>query len=401
MNPAFTKLAMLVAMALTLLGSAPDKSGDPANYYRFDYPFYANPVSITYDAGMIVRSPSHLTDETINRTYRELRRRPTAVLINTLLETKTRFQLNDYLFYKLARNCLQVVYSNIPNSQNAQEITLYSMLVDVGFDARLTYRGDQVFVNIYTTDDLFEVPIIDANGRPYANISCLDGNCDGRQRLYILRDQPNPGGRSFSFQLRKWPLLNAQPTLKEMAFNYHGRVRKMQVTFDQTMIDIMSDYPFISEYCYLETPLSPTLRESLLPQLKQLLEPLAPQKQLELLASFTRSAFNYKEDNEYFGRSKPMVPEELFGYSFSDCEDRSALFFALVRDLLDLPMAVVAYDDHLTIAVASDHIRGDSFDYKGERYVFCDPTGPKNSSIIGRIPPGYEKKNFQIIGTYK
>ena len=71
----------------------------------------------------------------------------------------------------------------------------------------------------------------------------------------------------------------------------------MQVTFDRTMVDIMADYPFINEYCYLETPLSPTLRNSLLPQLKQLLEPLNHQEQLELLASFTRSAFNYKEDN--------------------------------------------------------------------------------------------------------
>ena len=401
MKPVFLRLALLVTMALTLLGSTPNKSGNPADYYRFDYPFYANPVSITYDPGMIVRSPGKLTEGTIRDTYRTLRRRPTAVLINTLLEAKERLQLNDYLFYKLARNSLKVVYSDIPNSQNAQEITLYSMLVDVGFDARLTYRGNEVFVNVYTNDDLFEVPIIDANGRPYANISCLEGNCDGRQRLFILRDQPNPRGRSFSFQLRSWPALNAQPILKEMAFNYHGRVREMQVTFDQTMVDIMSDYPFISEYCYLETPLSPTLRESLLPQLKQQLAPLTQQQQLELLASFTRSAFNYKEDTEYFGRSKPMVPEELFGYKFSDCEDRSALFFALVRDLLDLPMAVVAYDDHLTIAVVSDQIRGDAFKYNGQRYVFCDPTGPRNSSVIGRIPPGYEDKNFQIIGTYK
>ncbi|MEM6770473.1 MAG: hypothetical protein AAF597_07830 [Bacteroidota bacterium] len=401
MKSVTSKLALLAIMALTMLGSSPNNSGDPTNYHRFDYPFYANPVSITYDPGMIVRSPGHLTDVNIRATYKEIRRRPTAVLINALLEAKERLQLNDYLFYKLARNSLKVVYSEQPNSRNAQEITLYSMLIDVGFDARLTYRGNQVFVNVYTNDDLFEVPIIDAGGRPYANISCLEGNCDGRQRLYILRDQPNPGGRSFSFQLRQWPTLNAQPTLRQMAFNFHGREKRMQVTFDQTMIDIMADYPFISEYCYLETPLSPTLRKSLLPQLQRLLEPLTQQQQLELLASFTRSAFNYKEDNEYFGHSKPMVPEELFGYHFSDCEDRSALFFALVRDLLNLPMAVVAYDDHLTIAVGSARIPGDSFTYNDQRYVFCDPTGPRNSSVIGRIPPGYENKNFQIIGTYK
>ncbi len=401
MKSVFSKFAVLAVMALALLGSSPNKSGNPADYFRFEHPFYSNPIPLEYDPGMIIGTPRQLSDMSIRAAYRKVRQRPTAVLLNALLKAKERHLLNDYLFAKLARNALKVIYNQVPNSQNAQEITLYSMLIDVGFDARLTYRGNQVFVNVYTTDDLFEVPIIDSGGRPYANISCLDGSCDGRQRLYILRDQPNPRGRPFSFQLRNWPVLAPQPTERDMTFNFHGTEQRIQVTFDRTMVDIMSDYPFISEYCYLETPLSPTLQKSLLPQLKQLLHPLYPQQQLELLASFTRSAFNYKEDNEYFGRSKPMVPEELFGYSFSDCEDRSALFFALVRDLLNLPMAVIAYDDHLTIAVASDDIRGDAFEYNGQRYIFCDPTGPRNSSRIGRIPPGYEDKKFQIIGTYK
>lgn len=395
------RLALPALALLTLLGSAPSEATDPADFNRFDLPFYAEPVAIAYDPGMLIAAVGQPTDATIRSAYREYRRRPTTPLLNSLLVAKDRYQLNDYLFAKLARTTLQVVYSDRSADRNAREITLYGLLIDAGFDVRLTYRGDRVFVNVYTTDDLFEVPIIDAGGRPYANISCLDGGCDGRQRLFIYRDQPNPDGRPFSFQLKKWPALTAQPIEKVMDFSYHGESRSMQVTFDQTMIDIMKGYPFVNEYCYLETPLSPTLRASLLPQLRRQLEPLTQQQQLEFLASFTRSGFNYKEDNEHFGHSKPMVPEELFGYRFSDCEDRSALFFALVRDLLNLPMAVIAYDDHLTIAVASDDIRGDSFEYNGQRYVFCDPTGPKNSSRIGWIPPGYENKKFQIIGNYK
>lgn len=394
-------LAFVAIALLTFVGSVSSEGNAPPGYHRFDLPFYAEAVGIEYDPGMLVRFNGTVSDATIRTAYREFRRRPTAPLRNSLLAAKQRFQLNDYLFYKMARTAVKVIYHQQPASENAQEITLFGLLVDAGFDARLTYRGNRVFVNIYTTDDLFEVPIIDVSGRPYANISCLDGSCDGRQRLYIHREHANPGGRSFGFQLRRWPTLSAQPINKAMEFNYHGQRQRMQVTFDRTMVDIMADYPFVNEYCYLETPLSPTLSASLLPQLRRLLRPMAAQQQMEFLASFTRSAFNYKEDNENFGHSKPMVPEELFGYSFSDCEDRSALFYALVRDLLNLPMAVIAYDDHLTIAVASDDIEGDFFTYEGVRYVFCDPTGPKNSSRIGQIPPGYENKKFEIIGTYK
>lgn len=399
MKNLLTSLALAAALLTLFSGSSDPKLGTPENYHRFELPFYAQPINIVYDPAMVIPDPGQLTSMGIMKSYRLLNKKPKRVLLNSLLEAKQRYELNDFLFYKLARSSVQVVYGD--TASNAREITLYGLLVDAGFDARLTYRGNRVFVNVYTTEDLFEVPIIDAGGRPYANLSCLDGECSGRQRLFILNEHPNPRGRSFGFQLHNWPALGVQATEKQMSFKYHGIQQNMTVTFDRTVVDIMKDYPFIHEYAYLESPLSPTLRKSLLPQLRRYLEPLDERQRIELLVSFTRSAFNYKEDNEYFGHSKPMVPEELFGYSFSDCEDRSALFFALVRDLLNMPMAVVAYDDHLTIAVGTDNIAGDSFTYEGKRYVFCDPTGPKDSSRIGQIPPGYENKKFQIIGTYK
>ncbi|MCP9235872.1 hypothetical protein [Lewinella sp. JB7] len=393
-------VARLVALVLCVLAFANTNLtnlGNPASYQRFSIPFYAQPVSVTYDPNMLIAEPTVLNNQAIRSAYNQLQRRPTQVLLNHLLDAKGRFGLNDFLFFKLARNTVNTIYRG--TSPSAQTITLYKLLIDSGFDARLTFRGDQVYLNVYTKEELFEVPIIESDGRPYANISCLDGECEGRQRLYIFNDHPNPRGKSFGFQLNSWPKLAEQPTAKDLTFNFHGVPQAMSVTFDKTMVDIMTDYPFIHEYCYLETPLSPTLTKSLLPQLRQLMRGMDVQQQLELLTSFTRSAFAYKEDNEYFGRSKPMVPEELFGYSYSDCEDRSALFFALVRDLLDLPMAVIAYDDHLTVAVGGD-MPGDSFNYRGQRYVFCDPTGPRNSSRIGQVPPGYEDKNFTVIGTY-
>jgi hypothetical protein len=391
------RLAILISCLLAFANTNLTNLGNPANYQRFSLPFYAQPVTVTFDPAMRVSEPRTLNNSSIRSVYNQLQRRPTQVLLNQLLAAKGRYALNDFLFFKLARNTVSVIYEG--ESPLAQEITLYKLLIDSGFDARLTFRGDRIFVNVHTKEDLFEVPIIEAKGRTYANISCLDGDCKGRQRLYIFNDHPNPRGKSFGFQLRKWPELARQPVNRDLRFSFHGVPQDLRVTFDKTMVDIMSDYPFIHEYCYLETPLSPTLAGSLLPQLRGYMEGMDQQQQLELLTSFTRSAFAYKEDSEYFGRSKPMVPEELFGYSYSDCEDRSALFYALVRDLLDLPMAVIAYDDHLTVAVGSD-MPGDSFFYRGQRYVFCDPTGPRNSSRIGQIPPGYENKTFNVIGTY-
>ncbi|MGB3547917.1 MAG: hypothetical protein WBA17_13130 [Saprospiraceae bacterium] len=382
---------------LVLSFPAPARAGGTSPTAVFS--FYTVPIKLTYDPGMLIDEPRTLDNVVINSALRQLKRQDLDVLGNQLQLLRGQIGLNDFLYFRLIEATLFNIYRG--KSPNARNLTLFQLLADADFDVRLTFRGNRSYVNVYTNEDLFEVPIIDDDGRTYANITCLNGDCSGKQSLYIAAVQPNPRGRSFSFALRSWPSMPSRPTVRTVNYTYHGIDHQMDVEFDQNMVDIMKDYPFIDEYCYLDTPLSPTLARSLVPQLRYLMAPLSTQQRLELLASFTRSGFAYKEDNDYFGHSKPMVPEELFGYAYSDCEDRSALFYALVRELIDVPMAVIAFDDHLSIAVATDDIPGDAFTIGGRRFVFVDPTGPSNSSRIGLIPPGYENKKFEIIGQWK
>lgn len=361
--------------------------------------FYSQRIQVNYESGMFLREPVRIDEQVLQQAYRELERNNAALLLRGLSMARERMALNDFLFYRLIDQTLQQLYGG--RSPRARNITTAYMLAKAGFDIRLTFRQDQVYVNAYCREQIFEVPMIREDERAYVNLSCYDGSCNSRQSLYLAEWRPNPGGRAFSFNLKQWPLLPSRVRTRELSFVYRKQRISLPVQYDQTIVDIMRDYPLINEYCYLDMPLSPTLRASLVPQLRRLIDGLGQQQSLELLASFTRSGFSYKEDNEQFGQSKPMVPEELFSYAYSDCEDRSALFYALVRDLLDLPMAVVAYDDHLTVAVAASDLTGDSFSYRGRRYIFCDPTGPANSSVVGVVPPGYEKRSFEIIGAYK
>ena len=373
---------------------------EPPSVATSTFPFYSEHIELQYDPSMVIDEPAHIDNLVLRRLYRQLQSRNSELLYTNLIREKERLGLNDYLFFKLAKHSIDRIYRG--RSQRAQTMVLFYLLNRAGFDVRLTFRDQRLYLNVHSEDELFEVPIIKDGGRSYANISCLDGTCLGRRSLFISDLHPNKGqGRPFRFTLKGWPRLRAQPVEKVIDFTYRGSQQQLAVQFDQTIVDIMSDYPFLEEYCYLDTPLSPTLAGSMLPQLRRWMRALNERQQLELLVSLTRSGFRYQEDTKYFGRSKPMVPEEVFSYPFSDCEDRSALFFALVRDLIDLPMVVLAYEDHLSVAVASDAVSGEGFTYQGRRYVFCDPTGPANSSVIGHAPPGYEQEKFRIIGRYK
>ena len=216
----------------------------------------------------------------------------------------------------------------------------------------------------------------------------------------MLDYQPVPDGRSFSLRLDRLPQLQPQLEARHLKFTYQKQTFELDVVADRTLSQVMDHYPFVHEVQYLQAPLSRTLETSLLPQLRKLLIGKSPRESVEFLVALTRSAFKYKEDKEHFGRSKPMIPDELFHYAFSDCEDRSALFFNLVKELLHIPMLVVAYPDHLTIALALEDVKGNPIQYQGRTYYICDPTGPSNSHRIGWIPNEYRKQSYEIIDQY-
>ncbi len=362
---------------------------------QFTLGFFSEQITLTFAPAMRVQLPATIDQNSLSIAYQQLQNLPSDVLLQSLLTAQQAYALNDYLLFQLADYALSFVYQARP--QTEKQLALFDLLNRAGFDARLTYRKEEIFLNVYTEDELFEVPLIEQDGRQYANLSCIQKKCQQNSALYVFQQAAKPRAKPFSFQIRSWPKLSPKPVQKKLRYTYQEKTQEILATYDQTIVDIMKAYPFLSEYCYLESPLSSTLAASLLPDLQAAMEGKSLAESIALLAAFTRSAFPYQDDNLYFGYSKPMVPEELFAYDYSDCEDRCSLFFALSKELLHIPILVIAYDDHLSLAIGSDDIPGDHFRYNNQRYIFCDPTGPAGSSEIGKIPHGYEGRPFEII----
>jgi hypothetical protein len=364
-----------------------------------DISFFSERLSIDYNKDILVDLPRLPKEKDMITFYKTLEQREFDILLQNLLALKQQFGLNDWLFYDLMKRTVSAI---IGSPQSAKtELTCWFLLSKAGFDTRLTYLQDQQFVYVFTQDEIFEVPMIKENGRNYANLSSIHRKEQSNKALYMLNFIPNEKGKAFGFYLQKLPTLKSDTETKHFSFKYQDKIYEMDVEVDKTSADIMRRYPFIDEEQYLQVPLSEVIASSLLPQLKNWTVGLSKIETLELLVAFTRSSFQYKEDKAYFGRSKPMIADEVFHYPFSDCEDRSALFFCLVKEILDLPMIIVAFPDHLTIGVSLEEEIGDAIQYQGKNYYICDPTGPINSTTIGEFPSGYRQAKFEIIGKYK
>ena len=397
----YMKKLFLLLPLLGLLAFA-NGTGKPTaeDIQSLSFDYYNEAVLIEYDRSMLDVAAPDMSERGITRCYQALERTNYQPLLNVLLYEKSRLQLNDWLYYDLMRRSVQRAMPTAGRLQ--QQITCWLLLSESGYDARMTYDKRDAYLNIYTTEQIYESPMFRDGDKLYVNLSALHTDTGKRSgSLYGVDFRPNSSGQPFSFSLATLPAFSPKPVTKTISFQYKGEQYDLDITSDRNLRDLMEGYPIFDEKNYIETPFSDLARQSLLPQLRELIAGKSQREAVQILLAFTRNAFTYKEDNKAFGKSKPMIAEEVLQYEYSDCEDRSAIFYMLVKELLDLPMVIIAYDDHMSIAVDLGDNEGYTVRHKGDTFTMCDPTGPKNSIAIGFVPNGYEKKSFEILGRHK
>jgi len=357
--------------------------------------FYSERCQITFDPEMVPRNKITINSNGITKFYSFLEKSQYSIILSDLQKQKNALLLNDWLYFRLMETAVNQIF----RAQSPAEKVLINwfLLSKSGYDARVTFREKQVYLCVFTEEMVFEVPMIKEQGRTFVNLSEVGQKEQNQNPVYLLDYVPNPNGKPFSFSLSQMPQFRVEVEQKYLKFSYRDSIYNWPVQVNRTLIKLMENYPFIDEMEYVKAPLSSSLLNTLIPQIKSAVRNMSQQEAVQFITVFTRSAFRYMEDKSYFGKSKPMIPDEVLHYPFSDCEDRSALFYALVKNILDLPMVVVAYPDHLTIGVHLPGVKGEAIYFQGNRYLVCDPTGPYNSIEIGKIPNELKGSPYEII----
>ena len=358
--------------------------------------FYSENIQLNFHPEIKQTFYGKLVEYTIVDFYERLNETDYEPLVNSLKKHQHRLSLNDWLIYELTLKTVREIYKG--SSQKEMTLATWFFLSKLGYDTRLAFLENEALIYVRTLEDIYETPLIEDKGEKFVGLTEIQyKRTFSNKAVYLLNFLAAPNGKPFTFSLTELPNLSTDYLHKKFKFEWIDEEYELMIQCDRTLVNVMKKYPVISEIDYLKTPFSAALRKSLLPPLKKIIAGKSIKESLQILTTFTRSAFRYQEDEEYFGRSKPMIRDEVFFYPYSDCEDRSAVFYGLVEALLDLPMIIIAFPDHLTVAVALDEPIGPSIRYKGKNFYICDPTGPSNSTEIGRIPKGYEKQSFEIL----
>ena len=218
---------------------------------------------------------------------------------------------------------------------------------------------------------------------------------------YGMISMPEAKG-SFSYKVTRMPDFKPEDYYeKQIQFSYKHKTYHFNIKLNSDVETIFANYPVVDFESYFNIPLSKETYGSLIPILKKNLDGMKQKKGIDYLMRFTRYAFLYEDDDENFGKEKRLSPEETLFSKYSDCDDRAALFFYLVKEIYDLPMIAMLYPTHITMAVQFDKPIGQPIVYKGKTYSICEPTPQKENLNIGQLSANLKNMPYKVVYAYE
>ncbi len=361
--------------------------------------------SLLMEAGPSLSVPfgDELSETAIKAFYRTMSASDYRPLVAGLQRIRNEKMLDDWLYYQLIRKTAQQL---APKADNYYRYTLYKwfFMIKSGYDAALNIYNDQLLFYVYSPDEVFEIPLYVKNDRQYVCLNIHDYAKASEQKVRKVVEvdiKDETANRPFSYKVTRLPEFNeALYAEKEIRFPYRDSVYHFTIRLNEQVKSIFTNYPIVDFGSYFNIPMSRQTYSSLLPLLKGKLAGMKTKQGVDYLMHFTRNAFLYEDDHQHFGREKRMAPEETLLSTASDCDDRAALFFYLVKEIYNLPMLALVYPSHITIAVQFEKPFGKTIAYAGKKYSVCEPTPQAGNLAIGEISPKYRHLPYQVVYAY-
>lgn len=394
--PIFKTFVTIAFFCITVVSYSQDKG------QRLCFEFCGKTFNSDLDSSVMVDFSQPLSQQSVKSFYVTLNSGNYQSLISSLLTYKEKYKLNDWLYYQLIRKTAEQISHK---ADNYQRYTLYKwfFLAKSGYDARLAIGKNELLFYVRSDEDISDIPFYVRDGKQYMCLNYHDyGKIDFEKNKFSLANIVVPEAKNaFSYKITQMPDFKPEDyTQKDLQFNYHQRVYHFKVMLNPQVESIFANYPGVNFESYFNIPLTRETYSSLIPALKNNVKKMSQKKGVDYLMKFTRNALLYEDDEQNFGKEKRLSPELTLFYKYSDCDDRAALFFYLVKEIYNLPMIALLYPTHITMAVQFDKPLGNSILYKGKKYSVCEPTPQLQDLRIGQISAQLRNTSYEVVYQY-
>lgn len=369
---------------------------------RLIFDFLGDELTINGENPAFVPFETALSQSAILEFYQKLNSLSSISSVKELVKYRDDKKLDDWLYYQLVRKTAQQIS---PKAENYYRYTLYKwfFLVNSGYDAIIRISDSKILFYVQSDDNIYNIPYRIENNKQYVCLNYHDYiSIDFEKEKFTDVAIKIPGAvNGFSYKVSHLPLFNqADYQERDLKFNYHETTYRFKIKLNQQIKNIFANYPAVDYESYFNIPVSKETYSSLIPALQENLKGMSIKNGVDYLMYFTRDAFLFKPDNETFGKEKRLTPEQTLLYDQSDCEDRAAFFFYLVKEIYNLPMIVLTFSNHVTIAVKFDKPVGKPIVYNGEQYSVCEPTPQKKVLRLGQLLPELSKATYEVAYAY-
>ena len=369
------------APRLPFLAKSDAKDFHPATA---SFNFYGNNISVRYDRAEAV-SVGNINEQAIGNLWEQLSKTNYSCTIDDLLKYHNQLSLNDWGFYQLTKNAA----NQIASSANGKVMLTWFLMTKANYKARLAYKSDKLYLLLAAANNIYGKPYFTFDNQRYY---LIDGEADN---LYTY-DKDFPEART-TLDLNIYKPMSGAEQLKtrQMDFEYDGERHQFGVSYNMNAINFYNDYPQAEIKIYFDATMGRATKESLTQALTPIVADLGAVDAVNLLLKFVQS-FDYKTDDEQFGREKFFFPDEMFHFPYSDCEDRAVLFAYLVKQLTGLDVIGLNYPGHMATAVAFNaDVEGSYVEHNGRRYTICDPT--YIGAPVGMAMPQYAQTSAVVV----
>jgi hypothetical protein len=323
-------------------------------------------------------------------------------LVEVIVAYKKKYSLDDWLYYQLIRRTAETI---CPKKKNFDYYTFlkWYLLLQSGYNAQLAFVNEKLLLYVQSNDNIYDIPLFELEGKQYVCLNIHDFakiNFKETELKRINIDAPN-AVKSFSYKINTIPNFKEKhEKQKDLFFSYHKRMNCINITIDEQMEILFNNYPSVDFDIYFNIPVSLKTYNSIIPQLRKKTKKMSQQKGIDYLMNFTRNAFLFETDQKNFGAEKRLSPEQTLMNSYSDCDDRVALLYYLVKEIYNIPMLVILYPNHVVLAVSLKKNKGTTLQYKNVTFTFCEPTPQAINLPLGQLMPAYTNKPYKIAFEY-
>ncbi len=347
-------------------------------------PFYQQEVRLSYKSLFDTDRLQNANQESIQQFWEKHAEKDFGQLIGQLWQYKQKMNLNDWGYYLLIKAYAEEICGS---NDNKSRLIAWLLLNQSGYKARIGSSEGEAFLMLAITNKMYGMQFVDKDSLRYYI-------AEGKPTRLMTYPKEFPAAKRV-FDMNLYSVLNFENQGVEKVLTAADK-SEFTINLPENNLKFYADYPQSQLEVYFDAGMSSGIKNGLLSFLAGKINELDEQQKVSYLLNFVQNTFEYKTDDEQFGREKWFFPEELFEYPYSDCEDRSVLFSWLVRKLCGLETCALKYPGHAATAVAfTEDVAGDYVMLEERKFTVCDPT--YINAPIGMAMPQFEGVQPEVI----